>query len=1170
MERRIPNLVGAWLAGLFDRDRVVARAANDGLSSFLTTPEKTNGFWKKCQSQILTFASEAIQETADTLSDDRSTTKEDADAKYFRVINASLSLVLNLLHRIDDNELGKAEADYEHFVSSPAIWKSITLMDAAVRRTTSQLLLLCLKKQLSYADTADCRNAFITGGLKTPQTGSAVEYLTALVALTSSKPDIWNPAAKSKKSPLERLEAFIAKGSQGSRSGYWEALTKLLSVIPNDAYAASTSTNTPDAIRQGLQNREEPRTNNTPAWKCYTDSVSRELSRLDTDQAATFAASQIFPLFEHYIFPVAGKNTSGAGGISVTGLKDLYVSYSSHSTAASASSKQEWERLGEMMCAKLSASLPGVSREYQSSQELVGEEGKRWLQLDSEIHKAISVESQEIQDFLSPQSSKIVAHSMVLLESRNMKPFGAARILASALQLTPYIFQDELGTRICDFLEEAANEHIDRVVESPSASTLQACVNAIGTIDPIKSRFDTIWDLWVKASLSLPPSNDRAKMLGLLVAHDTVSERVRKSTTLQAEIISQGRALATGQSDSWGLFTPAISHNGLDKSSATTLTAEVTQLIEEKPSERALEVLELIIRSMPELLSENEDLHTSLVTQLLALADLNERSPLSAKAAMIRSMMENHNDGQLPLVGIIHGNLDHANPQSLTIDTLIKQAKSATENGTPLEELFPSTNVWMQEIAAFTSLPINPSLTITNSLQGAATLGQAQDSHSLGSIPRVERDRKGRSIPVRMALYSTALCSGDVEIFQLPTEFLVELLYLKCITIQLATDQLTALDNHGLWADMQSPATCDEAEGLVTTLRSQIRQYAVASEWWQNTNNKPDSVVMRKLVQLLITESSSLAPQSVYSSRALSEILQAVSECPGAPALIEENFIQPVMLKVTPESTLVAAAFLTGLGESLQSSKQINNFCNRLISDVAGATVDGKKTSMILVLCSLLSHVYEAGELPVANNRIVFAVRQITSWMEEPEEIDGQLSADICRALLTLLPCMKDVYGSYWEKTVDFCLFLWNGVQEHYPAEALPLIHSSLKLSKMLESMTEANDDALDAVKTLQTAKPKALMELLKLPRAIDSQPAEIVDAMLCREVEKIPDRSITELDEIFPLVASESKEIQTAAFNLLHRAIPLQQQQLSVDALLDKTGTPLDRMKMIYLANCA
>ena len=98
-----------------------------------------------------------------------------------------------------------------------------------------------------------------------------------------------------------------------------------------------------------------------------------------------------------------------------------------------------------------------------------------------------------------------------------------------------------------------------------------------------------------------------------------------------------------------------------------------------------------------------------------------------------------------------------------------------------------------------------------------------------------------------------------------------------------------------------------------------------------------------------------------------------------------------------------------GLGETLQPSKAASNFCNRLVSDIAGASPAAEKTPIILVLLTLSAQVYESGELPVANNRIVFAVRQITQWLDEPNALDPALSAHICRALAQLLPCMKDI-----------------------------------------------------------------------------------------------------------------------------------------------------------------
>lgn len=1157
MERHIPNTVGAWLAGQYDRDRAVARAASDGLTSFLTTPEKEAAFWKKCQSQILNFASDAIQETTDSLSDERSTTREDAEAKYYRVVNASLSLVLNLLLRLNDEEVAKAQEDYDYYFSFSNVWKSISLGDATVRRTISQMIMLCLKRKLSYIDSPECHAAIISG-LKTSQTGSAVEYLDALTQLTKSDPAMWESSANSKKSSIARLQSFIAKGSQGSRSGYWEALDQLLSIIPEAAFRSNPDTDILDGIQKGLQNREEPRANNKAAWQCYANMASRTLSQLSTQKASELASKHLLPLFGAYLFPVADKSVSGAGSCSAVGLKHIYISLKPLETDGDSAAKQEWERLGGMMCAKLAASLPSVSKEYQSSQELVGEEGKRWFELNREIHSATTT-SPGVPDHISDQSSKIIAQCISLLESRKMKPFGAAKIIDYAMKLCPHLFQGSLATRIVQFLDLAAMEQMENVVETPSAAILQKCVGSVGSIEGTKASFEKLWNTWIDAALELPEGHEKSMMLGSLVTHDHVQKLVKENESLQAELVAQGRSLARGQSKFWVFFTSAIGQSGLSKPSEDALVKDVTTLMEEDANGPALNVLELLVRSMPEALAEKEDLHTTLVTKLLALSEIHDRPDVSAKASSIRAMLENHNDGQLPVVGIVQSNLEQANPQSLSIETLVKQARSAATSGTALEDLFPNTNVWMDELASIASRQLNPSLSITNVLQGAALLGQA-NSQKDGSIPRTQRDRKGRSVPVRMALYTSALCeSHDEDVLKLPTALLVEILYAKSIIIQLATDQLTSLDKNGLWQNLTGLDTSREAEDLVSTLRTQLRQYAVRSEWWNENSASPLASAMRDLADLLVRESGSLTSWAAYSARALCELLQYVVDCPGLTSFAEETYLQPANLKIAPEAVLVSAAVMAGLGEVLQTSKPINTLCNRLVSELVDADVNGRKTPLILALCSLLPQVYEQGELPVANNRIVFAVRRITPWLDEPEEIEGHTAVEVCRTLSALLPCMKDVYGSYWEKTVDFCLHLWNGAQERDAEEVLPIIHASLKLSRVLETIPEPNDDLVDALKMLQAAKPKSLLELLKLPREIHSQPAEIVDSLLCREADKIPDKNIDDISDIFPLVASDSKEIQTAAFNLLHRAIPLKQQQMSVDVVLEKTGKCFD-----------
>lgn len=381
----------------------------------------------------------------------------------------------------------------------------------------------------------------------------------------------------------------------------------------------------------------------------------------------------------------------------------------------------------------------------------------------------------------------------------------------------------------------------------------------------------------------------------------------------------------------------------------------------------------------------------------------------------------------------------------------------------------------------------------------------------------------------------------------MPEQFQIELLFLQCITIQLASDQITLMTKNGLWESLDSAEDLSEAEELVSSSREFINT-SIVREFEEPS-------LLAQLMDLMMVEAKALTPRGLYSSRALSDLIQATVEAYGLGATLEAKLLKNETLKSAPDTVLVAAAIITGLGEASQSSKAMNNFCNRLVSDVAGASPDNEKALMTLVLVTLCSQVYETGELPVANNRIVFAVRQVTSWLDEADDLPASFSAEVCRTLAQLLPCMKDVYGSYWEKTAQFCISLWNRAERDPLSEALPYIHASMKLVRALEALPEPNDDLEDALKEVSEPKAKGIIKLLQLDRENASRTQEIVDAMICREVDKISTRFVPDLSDIFPLIASESRDIQTASFNLLHRALPEQQEQQSVDLLLDKKG---------------
>ena len=94
----MPKLVGAWVSGLYDNDRPVAKAARESLNRVFPAEEKLQAIWKVYHSTILEYSREAIlRETVQTLSDERTVSPDDAEAKYARVVGSSISVITHLL-----------------------------------------------------------------------------------------------------------------------------------------------------------------------------------------------------------------------------------------------------------------------------------------------------------------------------------------------------------------------------------------------------------------------------------------------------------------------------------------------------------------------------------------------------------------------------------------------------------------------------------------------------------------------------------------------------------------------------------------------------------------------------------------------------------------------------------------------------------------------------------------------------------------------------------------------------------------------------------------------------------------------------------------------------------------------------------------------------------------
>ncbi len=183
----MPALVGPWLAGTFDNDRAVARAASESLTLVFSTPGKVHGVQRTFQNAILQFCRDAIlHETVSTLSDERSVSADDANATYARVVSSGIALLSSLLKDLSADERRKEHDLYEEVLSDPKLFELVNHSDASVRRSVHKLVREVLRQELDIfqRDSELISTSYVYKGLHTDQSGAALDFLLSLSELT--------------------------------------------------------------------------------------------------------------------------------------------------------------------------------------------------------------------------------------------------------------------------------------------------------------------------------------------------------------------------------------------------------------------------------------------------------------------------------------------------------------------------------------------------------------------------------------------------------------------------------------------------------------------------------------------------------------------------------------------------------------------------------------------------------------------------------------------------------------------------------------------------------------------------------------------------------------------------------------------------------------------------
>lgn len=674
MEKHVPKIIGAWLAGTYDRDRAVARAANDGLRSFLDTEEKLLSLWRKCQSQIIEYSQRAIEETPQTLSDERTVSVDDSEAKYQRVIGTSLSLVVNLLAKLSTEDTAKYQDSYDSLLAAnKGLWGLVASQDSFVRKTTSQLLVICLEKQkrLIEADLELISASFITEGLRATQSGSSLQLVQALGHLTVQYPEVWTTSYKSKKTPISRLRLFLQRGSQSGPQEYWQAVIGLLlrlpsGVLPTDIAGAQELLK---AMHDGIAQREEPRANSAAAWSGYL-ALAAHLVKISPDakKSGVLLSMSVYPLFEQYFLPSSEHSRWSVGLQPATTISKAYnLCAASEEPDTIRLLAGEWNRLAEKLITTMLTSLPEQSKDYNKSQAAVISEAQRWFSLEAEVLKRTPT---HVVDFVET-TTKIVKHAQESLSNRKGKPYGAAGVLEAAFKFTPSVMR--AAPPIMASTEEFLQQQLPVLALSPSGPYLIASLHSVHSIVGQDDGFARIWNSTLQSLLDSPETAEKRIAVQALMSDDAGPSMAREDSSLQSYLLSVAMQATQGSVGYWPFFEYAIGMELFTKESLSSLVDNLLQHLEVDDStvRGTLKALQTLSQKKPDLLKSGSKSHVAILRKLLALTESLDGECRTRATALKIAIDSSNNlgqpsmEGQMPIVRILQDNLRDAGSQSL-------------------------------------------------------------------------------------------------------------------------------------------------------------------------------------------------------------------------------------------------------------------------------------------------------------------------------------------------------------------------------------------------------------------------------------------------------------------------------------------------------------------------
>ncbi|KAK2870551.1 hypothetical protein FQN49_003105 [Arthroderma sp. PD_2] len=1169
--RYISGTIGAWLAGLYENDKLVKKAAQESFEKAFPTKDKQQGIWTVYQSSILEFIVDAtLQQTPLTLSDERTVRPDDAEAKYTRVVATALQEFSKILATASAEKLDQDSDSIKKLLQSRELWKFSYNDDAFVRRSLYELLQVCLSKDTDYMNWKIISTCVISKSLGITQRGSASTFSELLLALAKKSPQVWTTDYSAQNPARKQLLRYIKAGSEGAQPSYWSDLQRLLQSLPaevleiqgRDEAAMKSISSITQAFHKSIGNRDEARTNLLAAWTAYIKTGLWMSSQIPQDEKRLeFLQSYQFPILEQFI--AAGQEQASwtiddpnAPQVCVELFSALSRVVGKDVTSAL------WTKLAGLLKEQVLISEPEQSQRYRTSQDFICSQASRFFKLGhGVIAKTAGSEGQGfVAESIQDNTVSLIEASLRLLESRNGKPYGAAAVIDEALASIPSVFSK------MEALDAFVVNTLPGLVMSPSADRLISILFSCRGRESFDNGLTKVIDTYYNAlpdSRLLPPMS---KVFSSITASDLNSNPTLKP--LAMGILHRG---VQGNRQSWLDIAAALKNKEFEPA---ILSAVVDLLIEMLSKDKsAMEVLRGLLLLSTESAEAVRSYVASpngskLISKLLYLTE----SPDDEVALLAESLkgeitnITGENDSLKPTLQVLEKNFLMVDDESLSVDSLVTIVQELLHQASANDEpqlvlnLLPPQGAWEAALKPFLEVSPKHSCSITSPLGGAVYI--LDPLRSPEALHILQRDREKFSLAFRIAYYVTKiLYSIDMEHIPLPSLETI-FVYLP-LAIQLIDDELS-VDGSTTILYLHTPEARATAGEIVSEARKLMNGW-IKKSFTTETSREAEQRSFVSFWKKSVSKNEGSGPRAYRFAETFTRIV-AERDALG-PIPLADSALQAAIKSSGPSNPFILIAAVAGYRDSIIGTQTAGRLCNQLVADMTGLE-DTDNTDALRKLSTLnsLLHGENNPAKSIPAQRLVFLVKHLIVCLQSGKFGPGPV-AEILKVLTAILPLMKEIYGSHWSEVFDLLNTSWD--KGDMSDEFLPVLHSSLRLFNCLRKLAtnDGNEDLEDAWKEAQKTHTENMVKLLTQfdPSFHSDQPWNITTDLLSRELLAINTDAISDVGELFSSLTIESRGVQRATYGILHRVIPKLQETLSFDVALSKAAVNLPD-ELLYL----